>query len=114
MRRHAIGILAILLFCGAVAFLIWPPTGYWQTECKAGCWRVGLFCAVWWLAWPQAAHVPLWIWGSIPLLILVLLTRPALLKILLPLVIVLAIFWPRSRQKAVALAKPARRRSPGG
>ena len=112
MRRHAIGILAILLFCGAVAFAIWPPRGYWQADCQAGCWKAGLFCAVWWLAWPQAAHVPLWIWGSIPLLILVLIMRPKLFLILLPLVIALAIFWPRRGQKAVASTKPARRKIP--
>jgi hypothetical protein len=111
MRRHAIGMLSILLFCGAVAFWFWPPTRPWLADFQASCWKGGLFCGVWWLAWPQAVNVPLWIWGSIPLMILVLILRPKMFLILLPLVITLAIIWPRSRQKAVALAKPARRRS---
>ena len=102
MRRHGIGILAILLFCGAAAFRFWPPSGYWQVDCESGCWRVGLFCAIWWLAWPQAKRVPLWIWFSIPMLILVLILRPKLFLVLAPLVVLLAFLFPRSRPKTPA------------
>lgn len=94
-----VGLLAIGLFLGAVAFHFWPPTGRWEYEYQAGCWRVGLFCAILWLAWPQAVRMPRWFWFVGPLLILTALFRARLLLLMVPALVViglLSIPWRRS------------------
>jgi hypothetical protein len=102
MRRHLVGLLAIVLFLGAVAFFIWPPTGRWENEYHAVCLRVGLFCAIWWLAWPQAARMPRWFWFVVPLLILTAIFRARLLLVIIPALLVIGVLsvpWRRGKQR---------------
>ena len=101
MRRHAIGIIGLLLLIGAVVFWIWPPEGAWSQQAKAACWRLGPVMVVLWLAYTDVKRLPPWILGTFPVLLVVLVVRPRLLVIAIPLVVALAILKPRipSRRK---------------
>jgi hypothetical protein len=97
MRRHAIGILALLLVAGAVFFWIWPPAPQdaFAVQSKAACWRMGaLLCALW-LAYPHVSRIPRWMLMPSLVLLVVLARWPRLLLIAVPIVIVLAILKPR-------------------
>jgi hypothetical protein len=99
MRRNAIGIIAIVLFVGAVYFRVCPPEGAFWTQFEAACWRVGALMAVIWLAYPEVARLPGWALGMVPLLGLVLAIRPKYLLIAVPIVIAMAILKPRVRRR---------------
>lgn len=99
MRRHAVGIIAVLLFLGAVAFVIWPPEHSGYQQLQAACWRVGALMAVWWLAYDEIMRLPGWILLAIPGLALVLAIRPRWFFLALPLVILLVILRPRNHNR---------------
>ncbi len=96
MRRHLIGIIAIMLLVGAVIFWIWPPTAQgWQIQLEAACWRLGALMAVLWVAYPQVYHMPAWLLAMLPLLVVVLAIRPRWFLLALPIIIALAILKPQ-------------------
>ena len=99
MRRIAIGIIAVLLFVGAVYFHVCPPAGAAWTQLEAACWRVGALMAVVWLAYPEVARLPGWLLGVVPILGVVLALRPKYLLIAVPIVIAMAILKPRARRR---------------
>ena len=95
MCRHTIGIIAILLLLGAVLLWISPQPGAWGESLKAACWRLGPCMVVLWLAYPEVARLPGWIWAVIPLLLAILAWRPKLFLVFAPIVIALAIVRPK-------------------
>ncbi len=95
MRRHLLGIVAVLLFAGAVAFWIWPPEGAAAQQFEAACWRVGALVAVFWLAYPQLYRVPSWLWPALTVSLAVLAIRPKYFVLAVPIIVALAILRPR-------------------
>jgi hypothetical protein len=98
MRRISIGIIAVLLFVGAVYFHAYPPEGGFWTQLESACWRVGTLMAVIWLAYPEVSRLPAWLLGTVPLLGIILALRPRYLLIAVPIVIAMAILKPRVRR----------------
>ncbi len=96
MRRHLLGITAIVLLLGALAFLIWPPQSEMAAGLQSACSRVGALSAVLWLAWHEVQRLPAWLLGVIPLLLAVLAFRPKWFLIAVPIVIALAVLSPRT------------------
>jgi len=96
MRRHATGVIALVLLLLAAWFYVSPPTGPVGQELQAAFGRIGVVMAVIWLAYDQVKRVPGWLLWTLPVLVIALAFRPRYLLILVPLVIVLAILRPRS------------------
>lgn len=95
MRRHAIGIIALVLLLGAVVLSIWRPQGAGNNFTLGALVRVGAVMAVLWLAYPDVKRLPPWIWATFPVLLMILAVRPRWLVVAVPLVIALAILKPR-------------------
>ncbi len=95
MRRHLLGIIALLLLVGAGAFWIWPPEGSAAGQFEAACWRVGALVAVLWMAYPQLHRTPAWLWPGLTVLLVILAIRPKYFLLAVPIIVVLAILRPR-------------------
>lgn len=99
-RRHAIGILAlVLLTLGVVLYFTTDRTSSALNDLEAACLRIGPILVVIWLAYEQLKRIPVWLWCTLPVLLLALATRPRMLLVLVPLVVAAAILkpkvWPR-------------------
>lgn len=95
MRRHAIGLLAIvLLVCGPVILI----GGAEETTNAAGavCLRVGVMLALAWLAEPQLRRLPTWLPFALLGAGLLVAVRPRLLPFALIAVILLWFVRPRA------------------
>jgi hypothetical protein len=99
MRRHAVGLIAIVLLSLAVYFWIWPPTGPVGQELQAAFGRIGVVMVVVWLAYDQLKRVPGWLLWTLPVMLVALAWRPKWLLVLIPALIVLAILRPRPRPR---------------
>ncbi|NQU23175.1 MAG: hypothetical protein HQ567_18000 [Candidatus Nealsonbacteria bacterium] len=96
-RRHAIGILAIVLLPAGIYLALQPIQGDGLlVGLDAACMRVGALMAVLWLAYPQIHRLPAWIWAAIPALVIVLARWPKWFFVALPIVIALVILRPRN------------------
>ena len=95
MRRHAIGIIALLCLVGAVVFWLYPPQGLWQKQAQVACWRGGTLAAVLWLAFDQLQRLPGWLLGLFLTSVAIVAIRPKYALLVIPLLIVLAILRPR-------------------
>ena len=95
MRRHAIGIIALVLLLAAVVFKIWPPPWSGDILAEGAFVRVGAIMAALWLAYPDVKRLPPWLLGAIPLLVVLLAAYRKVFLILFPIVIALAILKPR-------------------
>ena len=95
MRRHLIGIIALLSLLGAVAFWIWPPQSAFGIQLKAACARGGALAAVVWLAFPDVRRMPAWLWGILLGILVVVAIRPKAVFLAIPIIIALAILKPR-------------------
>jgi hypothetical protein len=93
MRRHLLGILAVLFLLGATV-LLWVP-GEHSSQLSGVGWRLGAFLAVWWLAWPDLDRLPGWLLFALPLALLVVLIWRKTVWLVVPLLIVLALVKPR-------------------
>ncbi len=98
MRRHLIGVIAVVLLSGVVWFQIWPPTDATSEGLQAACWRVGALMTVLWLAYPEVVRLPAWLVGTIPVLGVILALRPKWLVVAIPIVIALAILKPPKKK----------------
>ena len=99
MRRHMIGIIAIVLLLAAAALWIWPLDASWYEPLKAACSRLGPFMAVLWLAYNEVRRLPPWLLATVPALVLVLAVRPRWFFIALPIVIALVILRPKAPKR---------------
>jgi hypothetical protein len=95
--RAAIGVFAILL----LAFGIFGHN--LSDEALVGaagaCLRVGIVMAIWWLAYPQAQRLPLWLVVTSAIALFVVLRWPKLLLVVIPLLAILWFLGPRARRK---------------
>ena len=70
-----------------------------MNDLEAACLRIGPILVVIWLAYEQLKRIPVWLWCTLPVLLLALATRPRMLLVLVPLVVAAAILkpkvWPR-------------------
>ena len=94
-RRHAIGIIAVVLLAtGAIVpYVLEESPG--TIDLKATCFRIGPLLAVIWLAYEQLKRIPVWLWCTLPVIVVVLATRPRWLLVLVPLLVAAAILKPR-------------------
>ena len=94
-RRHAIGIFAVVLLAtGAIVpYVLEESPG--TIDLKATCFRIGPLLAVIWLAYEQLKRIPVWLWCTLPVIVVVLATRPRWLLVLVPLLVAAAILKPR-------------------
>lgn len=99
MRRHLIGIIALLCLVGTVAFEIRPPEGAWDTVLQGGCSRGGALAAVVWLAYPDVRRIPGWLWSMLLAVLVVVAIRPRTVLLAIPLIIILAILRPRAGRR---------------
>ena len=86
-----------MLFLAALVFWIWPPEWSGEIFALGAFVRVGAIMAVLWLAYPDVKRLPPWIWGTFPVLLVILAVRPRWLLVAVPLVIALAVLKPRIR-----------------
>ena len=95
MRRHLIGIIAVLSLLGAVACEIWPPQEAWGATLQSGLCRGGVLAAVVWLAYPEIRRMPAWLWSMLLGILVVVAIRPRTVIVAVPIIIALAILRPR-------------------
>ncbi|OHB71269.1 MAG: hypothetical protein A2V70_08990 [Planctomycetes bacterium RBG_13_63_9] len=94
MRHHAIGIIALLLLCGAVYFWIWPPEGVGR-QLEAACWRGGALAIVLWLAFADVQRMPPWLFGLFLAMVVIVALKPRTAMLAVPVIIALAVLRPR-------------------
>ena len=101
MRRHLIGIIALLMLLGVVYFRICPPeeASTWAKQLEAACSRGGALAAVIWLAYVEIHRLPAWIWGLLLAVLVVVAIRPRTALLAIPMIVVLAILRPRIGRK---------------
>ena len=96
MRRHAIGIIALVLLAAAGVLWLWPNEDNTLLGLEAACWRVGALMGVLWVAYSDVQRIPAWILGVVPPLIVLLAWRPRLFLVVAPIILAIAILRPRS------------------
>ena len=88
--RAAIGLFAVtLLIAGFVS------RNQVDEAISGACLRVGLMMGVWWFAYPQVQKVPRWLAITGGVLVFLVILRPKLIVLAIPLVIVLWLLRPR-------------------
>jgi len=94
MRRHLIGILALLLWLGAAWFYLHPPEGV-AVQFEAACWRMGAMATIIWFAYDDIQRMPRWLWGVGLVVLVAVAAKPKLALLFIPLVVALAILRPK-------------------
>ena len=84
MRRHAVGVIALLMLGFGIGLWIWPPSGGGAAFAHGMCLKVGLVLGAVWLAWPQLERLPPWLFGAVFVLIMAITIRPRVTLALLP------------------------------
>lgn len=95
MRRHAVGLIALVLLVSGLAVWLWAPSTEVYQMLLAACWRVGVLMGVVWLAYRDVERMPPWLVAMFPVFLVLLLVSRKWFLFLLPLVIALAILKPR-------------------
>jgi hypothetical protein len=101
MRRHAIGVFALLLLLGASVLCFWPAASGESAAVKAmegAFWRVGALLAVLWMAWPDVHRLPAWMLAFGPAVLAVIAFKPRTAIYLIPVLLAIALFRPRGRR----------------
>jgi len=71
-----------------------------MNDLEAACLRIGPLLAVIWLAYEQLKRIPVWLWCTLPVIVLVAATRLRwMLWLLVPLIVAVAILKPRVRPR---------------
>lgn len=105
MRRHLMGIVAILLFIGGVvAYFAFPHSESFQSTAGA-CIKVGAVLAALWLALPQINQMPLWLYASILGGVIVIARWPQLWWMIIPAILAVWILKPRHATSTNSPAK---------
>jgi hypothetical protein len=89
--RAALGVFAVLLLLAGMATFGRADDGF-----SGACVRVGLMLGIWWFAYPQVQHVPRWLGFVGGALLLLVMLRPKLILVAIPVLIVLWILRPRT------------------
>ena len=104
MNRTLLGLCALGLLILAGVTLARGTDNSTTASFAAGCLRVGLVLAAMWLALPQInrilATTPRWLLVALGIGLVVIIVRPILALIVIPLLIALWIFGPRLTTKA--------------
>ncbi len=96
MRRHAVGLIAlVLLLIGAILWIGSPENEGAGQMAMLACVKIGVLMGVLWTAYRDVERLPAWLVATFPLLLAILAVRPRWFVFLLPLVISLAILRPR-------------------
>jgi hypothetical protein len=90
MRRHILGILAVLFLLAGVVFGL-----YRYDQFQGECWRTGSVLLMLWLAYPDLCRVPVWVLLVLPVAVVVVLRRPRWLWALIPALLLVAFLKPR-------------------
>jgi hypothetical protein len=99
-RRHAIGIIALALMATGGILYFTPDKSVVMTDLAAACLRIGPLLAALWLAYDHLKRVPVWVWCTLPVFVLLTATRLRwMLWLLVPLIAALAILKPRARPR---------------
>jgi hypothetical protein len=97
MRRHAVGLIALLLLVTGAGLWIWSPDSEGAAQmAMLACLKVGVLMTVLWTAYRDVERLPAWLVAVFPLLLAILAIRPRWFVFMLPLVIALAILRPRN------------------
>ncbi len=102
MRRHAIGVIALVLLVCAVALAFVPERGPLTQELWGACARIGVLMIFVWLAYHQLRRIPVWLWYTLPPLLILAAIRPRMIWYLWPLVpalIILAMLKPKAKRR---------------
>ncbi len=96
MRRHAIGLIALVLLLTGAILWIWSPKSEGAAQMvMLACAKIGVLMGVLWTAYRDVERLPAWLVATFPILLAILAVRPRWFVFLLPLVIALAIIRPR-------------------
>ena len=105
MRRHLIGILAVLFLVSGLAFWLLPAQGGYE-QYHAECWRMGTVLVMLWLAYPNLYRLPPCLAVAVPVGLIVLFYRRNWLRAIIPwlwaiipALILLAMLRPRNTIK---------------
>lgn len=100
MRRHILGIIALVLLGGAVILSIWPPQSNaaetWQAV-RAAFIRTGALASVIWLAYRELERLPRWLFTVIPIAGLLVAARPRWAIVLVPLALAIMFLTPKKK-----------------
>ncbi len=100
MRRHILGIIALVLLGGAVILSIWPPQSNaaetWQAV-RAAFIRTGVLASVIWLAYRELERLPRWLFTVIPIAGLLVAARPRWAIVLVPLALAIMFLTPKKK-----------------
>jgi len=99
MRRHAVAAIAVVLLAVGVILMFQGEVRPLVAEVRAAFLRIGGVMAVVWLGYPQIVRIPLWVWLTIPPLVILLMRRPLWIVYLLPVILVVAALKPRPDPK---------------
>jgi hypothetical protein len=99
LRRNLLGVLAIVFMLGALASWIWPPTQGMGLEWQAACWRFAPILAALWLAYYELKRVPWWLWLILPVVIIIIVKWPRYLLLSIPILILLILLNLRLKPK---------------
>jgi hypothetical protein len=97
MHRPTVGLIAIVLLCGAAACYLFGVGG---AAIESAFWRVGVIMGLLWLALPELVRVRgKFVWGLLALAIGVVILQPKLAPVVLLFCVVYAVLRPRSKHK---------------
>ena len=100
MRRHLIGIIALVLLVSALGMWLWMPVASANREALMGAFgRVGILMGLFWVAYCDLQRIPAWLLAAVPALLVVLALKPRWFLFLLPMVLVLAFLFPRIKSR---------------
>lgn len=94
--RASIGLFAVLLLAIGVFARFQPEESLYGAG--GASLRVGIIMAIWWLAYPQAQHIPLWLTIACAVTLFLVMRWPKLLLVAVPLLAVLWFLGPRPRR----------------
>lgn len=93
--RASIGLIAVILL--AAGIIVSLQANESLHGAGGASLRVGVVMGIWWLAYPQAQRVPLWLSVACAITLFVVMRRPKLLVVAIPLLAVLWFLGPRTR-----------------
>lgn len=100
IRRHIIGVCAIVLLGSGGILQFWGDSGNQNLMLlQAACLKVGPVCLMLWLAWPELMRVPKWLYIVILGSLIVIAYRPWTILLAFPLLLAYSILHPRDKSE---------------
>jgi len=95
MRRHAVGVLALVLLVSAVVLAVRSPQEGISYQVEVNFIRVGALLGAFWLAYWDLTRIPPWLWVVFVPMAAVVVLRPRWFFFFIPVVLLLAVLHPR-------------------